>query len=109
MLDCALFKAGDLCLADTDLGGDLHLRFAVVKAHFDDRALAWGKARERLAQSDILDPAVLGYIGVGELVNDIDRVLTVVVDRFVKRYGRGNRLHGRRRVRASVSRALRAR
>ena len=93
VFDGAFFEAGDLRLGDADLGGDLHLGPAAVETHADDVALALPEFLHRLAERDVLDPDLVGDALVLQLVDDVDRVVAVAVDRVVKRDGFNDRLH----------------
>ena len=78
--DGVFLKARDLCLRDTDLAGDLHLRFTVGIAQSEDEAFPRAQAAHGLLECDLLEPVLVSVFAVAHLVHDAYGIATVGID-----------------------------
>lgn len=92
--DGILLQAGHLGLTDADLGGDLHLGPALAEAQGEDVLFPWSQPGDGLVQGNLLQPALVGVLLVGDLVHHIDRVPGGVVHRLEETHGLGDGVQG---------------
>ena len=90
LLQCRLFQTAHLRLTDADLLRHLHLRLALEIPQLHDTLLPRGEARHGLAELQPADPAVLA-VGVAHLIDDVDGIPAIGVDRLLE----AQRLHHR--------------
>ena len=87
MLQGVLFQPRYLRLGDADLAGHLHLRAPLEKAHAQDPLLALGQAAQRLADGQVFQPLAVRMARILDLIDDVDGVAAVVIDRLKQGYG----------------------
>ena len=90
--DGPLFQPGDLGLGDPQGAGHLHLGLSVVKPQGEDLLFPVVQRPEGIAQGDVVHPAVLGILGIPDLVHHRQRVAAVGVDRIVQAHRRADRV-----------------
>mgnify|MGYP001638021807 CR=1 FL=1 len=81
----AFFQTAHLRLRDADFVGDLRLRPSVVEAQREDAPLALAELADGLRDGDFVQPLIVGVLVVLDLVQHIDRVAVVRIDRLVER------------------------
>lgn len=82
VLKRAFFKAGNLRLADPDLGGNFHLRPAMEKTQFDNAPFTLAKLIQATLNGNPIQPKIIRTAFVTHLIHDVDRIAVIVIDRL---------------------------